>query len=33
MTVPTDAEVEWNLPDGDRPYWRARLTEIEHRPS
>ncbi|MFC6730514.1 DUF6920 family protein [Natronoarchaeum mannanilyticum] len=30
MLVPTVAEVEWNLPDGDLPYWRAKITEIEH---
>jgi hypothetical protein len=23
MSVPTEAEVGWALPDGDRPYWRA----------
>ena len=33
MSVPTEAEVEWNLPDGDRPYWRARVERIEHRPA
>ena len=33
MTVPTEAEVEWNLPEGDRPYWRAEVMGIEHRPS
>ncbi|MFC4246532.1 DUF6920 family protein [Natribaculum luteum] len=32
MLVPTEAEVEWNLPDGDLPYWRARIVEIDHRP-
>jgi hypothetical protein len=32
MTVPTEAEVEWNLPDGDRPYWRAEVGRIEYRP-
>lgn len=31
LLVPTSAEVEWNLPDGDRPYWRARIGAIEHR--
>jgi hypothetical protein len=30
MAVPTEGEVEWNLPDGDLPYWRARLTEVEY---
>jgi len=33
MLVPTDAEVEWNLPDGELPYWRAEITEIEYRPA
>lgn len=33
MSVPTEAEVEWDLPDGDRPYWRARIERIEHRPA
>ncbi len=32
VLVPTEAEVEWNLPDGDLPYWRARIVEIDHRP-
>ena len=31
MAIPTAAEVEWNLPDGDSSYWRASLTEIDHR--
>lgn len=30
MVVPTAAEVAWNLPDGDLPYWRAELDEVEH---
>ena len=32
LTVPTEAEVEWNLPEEDRPYWRATVERIEHRP-
>lgn len=28
--VPTDAEVEWTLPDGDLPYWRATIDRIDH---
>ncbi|WP_440009398.1 DUF6920 family protein [Halomicrococcus sp. SG-WS-1] len=32
MFVPVDAEVEWNLPDGNLPYWRARITALDHRP-
>jgi hypothetical protein len=31
MVVPTEAEAEWSLPDGGRPYWRARVEHIEHR--
>jgi len=30
ILVPTDAEVEWNLPDGDLPYWAASLVRIEY---
>ncbi|MBV0924526.1 hypothetical protein KTS45_09980 [Halomicroarcula limicola] len=29
MLVPTRGEVEWNLPSGDLPYWRGRITEFE----
>ena len=32
LVVPTAAEVEWNLPKEDRPYWRAEIERIEHRP-
>ncbi|MDY6764586.1 MAG: DUF6544 family protein [Halobacteria archaeon] len=32
MLVPLDAEAEWNMPDGDLPYWRGSVEEIEHRP-
>ncbi|MDS0477692.1 DUF6544 family protein [Natrinema sp. 1APR25-10V2] len=28
--VPTHGEVEWNLPDGDLPYWRASVDAIEY---
>ncbi|NHN61092.1 MULTISPECIES: DUF6544 family protein [Halorussus] len=31
MEIPTAAEVEWNLPEGDSSYWRASVTEIDHR--
>jgi hypothetical protein len=31
MSVPTEAEVEWGLPEGARPYWRTRVERIEHR--
>lgn len=33
MSVPTEAEVEWDLPEGELPYWRARVERIEHRPA
>lgn len=28
MQVPLDAEVSWLLPEGEKPYWRGRITEI-----
>ncbi|WP_209309493.1 DUF6920 family protein [Haloarcula amylovorans] len=28
MLVPISGEVEWNLPSGDLPYWRGRITEF-----
>lgn len=31
VRIPTRAAVAWTLPDGDRPYWRARITSIDHR--
>ena len=30
MLVPMAASVEWNLPEGDQPYWRASVESIEH---
>jgi hypothetical protein len=30
MWVPIDAEVAWALPDGERPYWQGRVTELEY---
>lgn len=30
MRIPGTAEVEWNAPDGDEPYWRAHLEEVEY---
>lgn len=30
MQVPLDGEVAWLLPDGAKPYWRGRLTEITY---
>nr|WP_228546386.1 DUF6544 family protein [Halegenticoccus tardaugens] len=31
ILIPTEAEVEWNLPEGDLPYWRATIEEITYR--
>jgi Family of unknown function (DUF6920) len=28
MRVPLDSEVAWLLPDGAKPYWRGRITEL-----
>ncbi len=28
MWVPLDGEVAWLLPEGAKPYWRGRITEI-----
>ncbi|WP_276280053.1 DUF6920 family protein [Halorussus caseinilyticus] len=33
LRVPMEGGVEWNLPDGDLSYWRARITDIEHWPA
>ena len=30
MVIPTTAEVGWETEDGYSPYWRGRITEIEH---
>jgi hypothetical protein len=30
MRIPLEGEVEWRLPDGSLPYWRARITEISY---
>lgn len=30
MRVPLDGEVAWLLPEGARPYWRGRITEIAY---
>lgn len=29
LTVPTEAEVEWDLPEGPLPYWRAELERLD----
>lgn len=31
IQIPTDAEVEWNLPEGELPYWRATIEDITYR--
>jgi hypothetical protein len=30
MLVPLEGEVAWLLPEGAKPYWRGRITEIEY---
>jgi hypothetical protein len=30
MRVPLNGEVAWLPPEGERPYWRGRITEISH---
>lgn len=30
MRVPSEGEVAWLLPEGPRPYWRGRVTEISY---
>jgi hypothetical protein len=30
MRVPLDGEVAWLLPEGAKPYWRGRITEIDY---
>jgi hypothetical protein len=30
MRVPLDGEVAWLLPEGAKPYWRGRITEISY---
>ncbi len=31
LRVPLDGEVAWLLPEGARPYWRGRITEIAYK--
>jgi hypothetical protein len=33
MRVPLDGEVAWLLPEGAKPYWRGRITEISYEPA
>ena len=30
MLVPLDGEVAWLLPEGDKPYWRGHITELDY---
>ncbi|PLA74545.1 hypothetical protein CYQ88_05550 [Hydrogenovibrio sp. SC-1] len=31
MLIPLSGEVAWQLPEGNKPYWRARIQEITHQ--
>jgi uncharacterized protein DUF6920 len=31
--IPTRAEVEWELPEGPRPYWRGEIDDVQHDPA
>ena len=31
MWIPVDCEVEWRLPAGPLPYWRARISNVRYR--
>jgi hypothetical protein len=33
MLVPTEAEVAWEGESGREPYWRGRITAVDHRPA
>jgi hypothetical protein len=33
MLIPIEGEVEWNLPEGNLPYWRGYLEKIEYEPA
>ena len=32
IRVPTEAEIEWTLPDGDHPYWRGEIETVRYDP-
>ena len=32
LMIPMEGKVQWNLPEGSRGYWRARITQIEFDP-
>lgn len=31
MLVPTEGEVAWELPSGEKPYWRGRVVAVDYR--
>lgn len=31
MLVPQEGEVAWLLPEGEKPYWRGQITEVDYR--
>ncbi|GAB3546856.1 hypothetical protein GCM10027343_25310 [Noviherbaspirillum agri] len=33
MRIPLEGEVSWVLPEGEKPYWRGRVTRIEYEPA
>jgi len=33
MRVPLEGEVAWLLPEGPKPYWRGRITELVYEPA
>jgi hypothetical protein len=30
MQIPLEGEVAWLLPEGPKPYWRGRITDIAY---
>jgi hypothetical protein len=30
MSIPIDSEVAWQLPEGQKPYWRGRIKSIRY---
>ncbi len=30
MVIPTDGEVTWLLPEGEKPYWRGHITDLDY---
>ena len=33
MRVPLEGEVAWLLPEGPKPYWRGRITQLDYEPA